>query len=361
MLNGFLPWIASLALALTAVAGLLWYSAPVDGKSFAFNAAADVAGAMAFTLVLSPLFFVIRRIADDASGRREQGFVGFPYGLYLKRLGHAEEMIRILDTSCNILNAMETPDPKLQSLRTDCIESLRNALRRGASVEILLINPLSEVAAQRARDLTGQRMSITRGIGNNLALLNAIRMDDALPNVRMNLRVKLYDTSPGVAYYRVDRDAMIAFYPPDIVSDEGQHLDFPLGSRYGGAINDYFSRVWDRGTDFIEFLYAEVDVPDHPEPLHRIAYLEVGEKLYLTTVRQTPADMEGLLNVRDEVTVRTFQRTVRGRFVQVLIGGNGEGPVPDLNRAFMERYGISYTFFVQLDSLDGDLGGSVGA
>ncbi|BEK89963.1 hypothetical protein NSERKGN1266_59140 [Nocardia seriolae] len=351
MLPLMLPLVTILVVGLVAGV-LLLTSRPFAGSDLAVNLAADLIGSVVLASVLSPVLIAFGKRIEGGLLRREgipDDFTDFPYEVYLERLRHARAKIRIMDTASGVLDPEDTDESRVRDYRLDCIAELRAAIGRGVKVEILLIDPRSAPALQRSREVQEHGLSIAQELKHNLALLNGIHQDSELPHAR-SMEVRLYDTSPGIAYCGVDDDAMIAFFMPDRISDESKHLDFSTSSPYGRMTTEYFERVWSKSTSFLDYLYPQVRT-NGVGSTRRLACAEYADKVYLSSIWDDAlADTLMKLEMGQQLTLILNGDPklcrVEGRYAHNSDAGELCAQVA---RTLLEKYGIAdYKVFVEL-------------
>ncbi|MFC9893172.1 DUF5919 domain-containing protein [Nocardia sp. NPDC127579] len=345
----------SIGLAAVISAVMLFLARPFTAHELQVNLAAEFLGTAMVAFILTPLLIAFERRLEAILQRRgdiPESFANFQYNLYLQRLGSARSKIRIMDTSSGVLDPTDTTDAAVAASREACVAALRQAIERGVKVEILLIDPTSEAATRRSREVAGRGRSIAEGVKKNLALLNGMHKNSELTNVQRLLEVRLYDSSPGIAYYGIDDDAMVAFFMPDDISDQSQHIDFSVSSVYGRMTSEYFSRVWDssRDNDFLRHLYPRV-VIDGREPNNNVAGVEIRGHWYLSSLWDNAAEALLQLDVGKELELRTAAERVVCQVVnRQAITAESNEQCREVVRALSEKYGIdSYTMYVELE------------
>jgi hypothetical protein len=339
--------VSSVLLGVTTLA-LLWRAAPVDWRAFAGSVAADMAAAGVFALLLSPLILLVRRFLMQLVGRRvSERYEAFPYEAFRRWLRSSGDVLRIMDTSSRVLDPASAPGPRVRELRESCVAELISALQRGNRVEILLLDPASLATGERQDELDSleERVDLARDIQANLRLMNQIYHEQLPAEYRSNLQVRLFNTSPGLAFYRVDQQTLIAFYVRDRLSDESPHLDFPLRSPYGRGVNDYFRRVWATGLPFLDFLYCAVTVAGGPpeRTFPRVAFLDTQQGVVLA-LGYDPAIAElsdtskafrlAIANTSKQYTVTTTSCVARD-----------DPRATAWRSAFEAKYGIDFDFY----------------
>ena len=286
-MSALVAWSSSVVLATVAIAITMAWVHPDKGqwKEFFRGVTGDVAGALLVAFFLSPVFLAIRAFANEKFGNIADyvpmaGYERFPYLKFIERLERCDDLVRIMDTSSNILDVTTAEGDEAEE-RSRCVTALRNVLAgdNEVRVEILLLDPTSDAARQRSTDLRGEGIDIADGVSRNLALLNRIR--NHLPDgARSKLLVKLYNATPACAYYRVDDRASIAFYSLRTASEQGAHVDVALKEKLGKIVNDHFREIREdvNTVEMVEYLYGTLTVGRRKE---HVAWVEYGGALFL--------------------------------------------------------------------------------
>ena len=286
-MSALVAWSVSVALATAAIAITMAWVHPDKGqwKEFFRGVTGDVAGALLVAFFLSPVFLAIRAFANEKFGNIADyvpmaGYERFPYLKFIERLERCDDLVRIMDTSSNILDVTTAEGDEAEE-RSRCVAALRNVLAgdNEVRVEILLLDPTSDAARQRSADLKGEGIDVPAGVGRNLALLNRIRHH--LPEgARSKLLVKLYNATPACAYYRVDDRAAIAFYSLRTASEQSAHVDVALKEKLGKIVNDHFRDIREDSdtVEMVDYLYGTLTVGRRRE---HVAWVEYGGALFL--------------------------------------------------------------------------------
>lgn len=285
-MSGLVAWSLSVVLATAAIAITMAWVHPDKGqwKDFFRGVTGEVAGALLVAFFLSPVFLAIRAFANEKFGNIAEyvpmaGYERFPYLKFIERLERCDDLVRIMDTSSNILDVTTAEAEEEAEERRRCVAVLRKVLTgdNEVRVEILLLDPTSDAVRQRSADLKG--VDVSAGVSRNLALLNRIRAE--LPEgARNKLLVKLYNATPACAYYRVDDRASIAFYSLRTASEQGAHVDVALKEKLGKIVNDHFRDIREDADtiEMVEYLYGTLSVGRRTE---HVAWVEYGGSLFL--------------------------------------------------------------------------------
>ncbi|NUR62732.1 MAG: hypothetical protein HOV87_29365 [Catenulispora sp.] len=286
-LSAVVAWSMSVALAgVTLAVAMIWlHPGPGQWTEFFRGMAGDVGGGLLVAFFLSPVFLAIRSFANEKFGTIAEyapmaGYERFPYLKFIERLERCDDLVRIMDTSSNILDVTTAEGDEAEERRR-CVSALTKLLAgdNEVRVEILLLDPTSDAARQRSADLKDEGIDIADGVGRNLALLNGMRRR-LPPGARTKLLVKLYNATPACAYYRVDDRCSIAFYSLRTASERGAHVDVALKEKLGKIVNDHFRdiRADDDSVDMLDYLYGTLVVGHRKE---HVAWIEHDERLYI--------------------------------------------------------------------------------
>jgi hypothetical protein len=221
--------------------GLLWEAAgiPAYAQNLALNLGADLIGAIVVIFVVSPL------ITRAAQGRvREHRRLDYDW--YTDQVFRASSDVQVLDTFSGLLDRPGT---------ARFLRAAREAMNRHARVRILLLNPDSLAAEQRANELgasTGYA-EVRREIMRNIHVLNrfARELDEPL---RRRFETRLYSTSASVTIYRWDDRAMVSFLPIGRLSGEGTQLEVTTSSPLGTFVGERFDELWKHGKPIEDFV-----------------------------------------------------------------------------------------------------------
>src|SRR5215208_2791695 len=160
------------------------------------------------------LLAVINERSGELDAVREAGIKTMhrrlPHAGLIDRFETAERSIKILQTWSGDFNAMG--------------RSLKEAAERGCEIRILLLDPYSEQADFRGRDLGYvERNTVKSMINNDLATLRKV-FKSCNQSIRKCVHVKLYDSTPVMAMYGFDDTTIVGTYWRGIHSQEGPQL-----------------------------------------------------------------------------------------------------------------------------------------
>ncbi|GAA2032394.1 hypothetical protein GCM10009839_35650 [Catenulispora yoronensis] len=367
-LSALVAWSMSVALAGVAIAiAMIWvHPEPGQWREFFLNVTGEVGGGLAVAFFLSPVFLAIRSFANEKFGTIAEyapmaGYERFPYLKFIERLERCDDLVRIMDTSSNILDVTTAEGDEVDE-RHRCVTALTNVLSgdNEVRVEILLLDPTSDAARQRSADLRGEGIDIAAGVGRNLALLNGVR--HRLPEgARMKLLVKLYNATPACAYYRVDDRASIAFYSLRTASEQGAHVDVAMKEKLGKIVNDHFRdiRADPESIDMLDYLYGTLVVGRRKE---HVAWIEQDDRLYiaLASTRENPVAWTAAPSAGGGIIARlqTYRHEDREYRAMRLLPWAECGALGVLME---EKYGVEFQVVFELAPVAGEVGGEGGS
>lgn len=131
------------------------------------------------------------------------------------------------------------------------LDSLYIALRAGASVEILMLEPDSPAAELRSRAISAVNVPVTllgrnrvqKGVADNIAMLAEVAQ--ALTSQqRQGLRVGFYHSLPSVLLYQVDHFCLAGFYLHGRMASHTPQLQVNTRSLLGQALQTEFETLW---------------------------------------------------------------------------------------------------------------------
>lgn len=143
-----------------------------------------------------------------------------------------ETQIRILETFTFLIN--EHP--------REFTTAIKQALKNGAKVEILLFHPFSEGAIKRAQQLKGQ-VDVQGELQKNLARLYDLQSTLA-EHDKKNFTVKIYTALPSIAMYRCGDWAYVSLFPIEKRADRAPNLHVPIDTPLGSYVDDAFDELW---------------------------------------------------------------------------------------------------------------------
>lgn len=188
-------------------------------------------------MVLAAVSYVIfDPLFDEARRARVQEHDRFDQETYIEQVRYAGKNIRILDTWTILLEGGH---------RGPTLNAIRAALDRGVEVKILLLDPDSSAAQQRADELERRRINVAAHIMENLRHLHEFRDRGIEPRRRAKLRISVYDASPSIQLYQWDGRGLISFFPIGEVSFDVPQLEVDMASPWGQFVDRRFDELWE--------------------------------------------------------------------------------------------------------------------
>jgi hypothetical protein len=323
------------ALLIAAAIGLLvglclWFARglPDFRENLLLNMAPELLTTLVTLLVIQP---VLTRLEEE----RVREHLRLDYPSFCDKVAQTGDIVCVLDTFSYLLSG---------ATAMRFAEAARTAIRRGATLRILLLDPDSMAARQRSHELSAD---VRREVMRNLRELR--HLEARLPeDQRDRLQVRVYAAAPSIQLYRCGERMMVSFYPVDRLSGEGQQLEVRITTPLGSFVSERFAELWSRSRSGNEVLTRHVQVvdPDTGEAGSSmwLEYLDDDGSLYLSDQRLVVE----LARHRDRpVTVR-----VDGRAEQVheleLIDVEEVELLGRLRAGFTEKYGVDTEVFLRL-------------
>lgn len=268
-------WVTGLGVGLAAVVALGWVGRSVQPywPNFALNTAADLIGAVFIIYVITP---IIERAGQG--GVREHAELD--YSQFLDDAARATSVVRILDTYSHLL-----AEPHAERFETVVCD----ALARGVSVRVLLINPTTLAAEQRELEL-GHADELRPMLERNLETVARIHRafeQDGGPRGRggaADFQVRLYSSGPDVTMYRWDDRALVSFYPVGKLSGRSTQLEVTVDTPLGSFVNDRFQAVWHAAAPY-QALTPVTVADDRIERTYLVRFVDLEDGRYVASRR----------------------------------------------------------------------------
>jgi hypothetical protein len=122
------------------------------------------------------------------------------------------------------------------------VQDLVQALRRGATVEILLLHPLCPEVEFRAESLGQDSQYICDQIKKTIAVLEQ-HVCNGSGELDSKLHLYLYESWPPFSIYRSEREAMVGFYLNGILAVDGPQIVLSKKDRPFELFADQFERI----------------------------------------------------------------------------------------------------------------------
>ncbi len=216
--------------------------------------------------IFDPLFEELRR-------SRVEEHAMFDHDEFSRHVSTASDLVAVMDTGNHMLEG---------SSRGRFLAALRKALHNGAKVRILLLDPDSAAASQRAEEI--RPVDVGRVIIDNLRHLNdfADSLDD---RTRQRFQVRIYDASPSIQIFRWDDKALISFFPIGVRASASPHLEVYLSSPLGEFVQSRFDDLWRHPStrDLTDYVTVPVTVYHDQVPLRSCAvhFVRLGEACFV--------------------------------------------------------------------------------
>jgi hypothetical protein len=268
-------WVTGLGVGLAAVVALGWIGRSVQPywPNFALNTAADLIGAVFIIYVITP---IIERAGQG--GVREHAELD--YSQFLDDAARTTSVVRILDTYSHLL-----AEPHAERFETVVCD----ALARGVSVRVLLINPTTLAAEQRELEL-GHADELRPMLERNLETVARIHRafdQDGGPRGRggaADFQVRLYSSGPDVTMYRWDDRALVSFYPVGKLSGRSTQLEVTVDTPLGSFVNGRFQAVWNAAAPY-QALTPVTVADDRIERTYLVRFVDLEDGRYVASRR----------------------------------------------------------------------------
>lgn len=212
----------------------------------------DIMVNLGASLVMVALSFVVfDPVFEDMRRNAVAQHRALDHDQLIGHIGAARTQVDILETWTGLLEE--------DAYRDRFLSAVTAVLRRGVEVRILLLDPESAAAEQRAEELHHTQVPLL--IMENLRHLYRLRRS-LDPLVARQLRVCVYDASPSIQLYRWDDKAYISFFPVGVRSYDARQIEAFMSSPLGEFVDDRFEELWnDRTTRRLdEFMTLSVTV-----------------------------------------------------------------------------------------------------
>jgi hypothetical protein len=156
------------------------------------------------------------------------------------RMTHAFDhaSFEALASRANTLQILNTYIPQFDLLVSDLVQ----ALKRGATVELLLLHPSCPEVEFRAESLGRDPQYVSDQIRETIATLESHVCSEA-ENLESKLHLYLYESWPPFSMYRSERDAMVGFYLNGILAVDGPQILLSSRDRQFKLFADQFERI----------------------------------------------------------------------------------------------------------------------
>ncbi len=193
---------------------------------------------------------------------------------FIDRVAASRRLVRILNTWTDLVT-----DANVAAFGT----ALGAALDGGALIQILLLDPDSLAAEQRAADLRGT-VDVRGLIRENLWRLDALRATTD-PTLRARMTVRVYSETPLTAYHRWDNGALVSAFPVGHSSAATTQHETTVDSPLTQFIEQRFESLWspDGSVSLQDYLRLPLRLtsPEGRPRDYEVAFVEVDELLYV--------------------------------------------------------------------------------
>ncbi|MGH3680645.1 MAG: hypothetical protein ACRDT2_10415 [Natronosporangium sp.] len=132
-----------------------------------------------------------------------------------------------------------------ESHRERFLAAAEAGVQRGVQVRILLLDPDSAAAEQRAEELDHTQVQVL--IMENLQYLYQLRRG-LEPAAARRFQVRVYDASPSIQLYRWDEKAYISFFPVGVRAYDARQIEAFMASPLGEFVEGRFDELWASNT-----------------------------------------------------------------------------------------------------------------
>jgi len=193
----------------------------------------------------------------------------FDSNKFSRSVSTATDMITIMDTGNHLLEGGLN--------RERFLTGIRAGLHNGARVRIILLDPDSAAARQRAEEI--YPVDVRGVIVDNLRYLHLFASALRAP-LRSLFDVRIYDASPSVQIFRWDDRALISFFPIGARASASPHLEVQMSSPIGQFVQGRFDELWNHPStrDLADYIAMPITVFRSSEALAtcNVDYVRMG-------------------------------------------------------------------------------------
>jgi len=233
-------------------------------------------GATALGVVLTAI--VLEPLVERARQPEERIHGSFPHRQFIDGVGRASRRVNIMGAWPYV---MDSP------WRASFLSALSAALKRGARVRILILDPTSSAAAQRQADLDGA-VDVSEVIGDTIRALEEFHSTLAGAAQR-SLEVRIYSTLPPARLYCWDQRAICSFFPGG--NDSGadvRHYEMNVLSGLARFVGLEFNALWSHPDTQTLRRHRGVRVRLHNSDVeYEVPYATVDAHTYVASVDLT--------------------------------------------------------------------------
>jgi hypothetical protein len=158
-----------------------------------------------------------------------------------RTLNH-DQLVANVATARQVVEIMETWTGLLEERYHDrFLAAIGQALRNDVEFRILLLDPDSAAAEQRAEELHHAQVQLL--IVENLRELYQLAHGLDADQLR-RFQVRVYDASPSIQLYRWDDKAFISFFPVGTKAYDARQIEAFMSSPLGEFVSSRFDDLW---------------------------------------------------------------------------------------------------------------------
>lgn len=279
---------------------------------------------------------MIAPIVSRAGEGRVREHPRLDYAWYVDRVAGATSTVRIMDTFSNLLDGPHT---------ARFFQAVELALERQAVVQILLLDPDSLAARQRAHELDDP--DVYREIMRNLRVLYDFRNTVLPVSLGRNFSVRMYTASPSITVYRWDDKALVSFFPIGKISSQGAQLEVTVRSPLGEFVRDRFNSLWTVSKDLKGFMHLPVTLVDPAvaDPHLEVEFVQLDGRLYVGDSRM----LAQMTRRRTAATLVYSHYDQQVLSELTLVDDTQPELIAAISDQFLEKYGHSHEVFISLE------------
>jgi hypothetical protein len=196
-----------------------------------------------------------------------------------------DQLVADIATAQGAVDVLETWTGLLEDRHRDrFLAGMGDALGRGVHFRLLLLDPESQAAEQRADEL---HLPVPQLIMDNLRHLSALRAR-LEPRLAALLHVRIYDASPSIQLYHWDDMALISFFPVGVRAYDAPQIEAYVDSPLGQFVYGRFEELWENPTSvpLDDFMALPLTITLGRDGLDSsdVRYVRLGEHCYLYSV-----------------------------------------------------------------------------
>jgi hypothetical protein len=271
------------------------------GQDVMINVGASMVMVALSFIVFDPIFDDMRKNAVEEHRTLNQDQL-------VANVAAARQVVEIMETWTGLLE---------ERYHDRFLAAIRQALRTGVEFRILLLDPDSAAAEQRAEELHHAQVQLL--IVENLRELYRLQRD-LEPEQARRLQVRVYDASPSIQLYRWDDKAFISFFPIGTRAYDARQIEAFMSSPLGEFVSSRFEDLWGSATtrpmdDFMH-LHLTLRIDDEDLTQAETHFVRMGPYCFI--------DGTAIVDhLTDHGALRLSLATLR----PLTLGDVGDGPV----------------------------------